>query len=161
MKTCKRCNSLKPFCDFYTHSAMSDGRLNICIECTKQRVNEHRSKNIERIREYDRERGRTEERKKKAREVSRRYFKKTNGKSQKAWIVRNPKKRKAHIVVGNAVRAGKLLKSPCQDCGNFTVEAHHPNYDKPLEVVWLCRSCHSLRHKKYLDINHETSGLSD
>lgn len=35
---------------------------------------------------------------------------------------------------------------PCVICGKPGVERHHPNYNKPLEIVWLCRSCHKRLH---------------
>lgn len=25
---------------------------------------------------------------------------------------------------------------------------HHPDYSKPLEVVWMCRPCHLAEHKR-------------
>jgi hypothetical protein len=28
---------------------------------------------------------------------------------------------------------------------------HHPDYDKPLEVVWVCRSCHLDIHAEEKD----------
>ena len=43
------------------------------------------------------------------------------------------------------LRRGKLEKSPCK-CGNINVEAHHEDYSKPLEVIWLCRECHLEHH---------------
>lgn len=46
------------------------------------------------------------------------------------------------------IKAGKLLKKPCEKC--FTdnnVEAHHDDYDKPMDVRWLCRKHHSEHHR--------------
>lgn len=51
-----------------------------------------------------------------------------------------------------ARKAGKLrLGESCQDCGRgFSDErprqAHHPDYSRPLDVVWLCPACHGHRH---------------
>lgn len=44
------------------------------------------------------------------------------------------------------LRRGKLIKKPCVWCGDPNVEMHHPNYDEPLKVVWLCRKCHVDHH---------------
>jgi hypothetical protein len=41
-----------------------------------------------------------------------------------------------------AVRSGDVIKMPCSVCGDDNSEAHHPDYDKPLEVVWVCRKHH-------------------
>lgn len=40
------------------------------------------------------------------------------------------------------IRRGKIIKLPCDVCGGLDVEAHHPDYSKPLEVIWLCRGKH-------------------
>jgi hypothetical protein len=45
-------------------------------------------------------------------------------------------------------RRGVLLKQPCVRCGCPTAEKHHPDYDKPLEVIWMCRECHLEHHKQ-------------
>ena len=59
-----------------------------------------------------------------------------------------------------AVRQGRLIKpDKCEDCHkSVTLTMHHEDYDKPLEVVWLCRKCHSKRHmddiiRKYNEAN--------
>jgi len=52
----------------------------------------------------------------------------------------------AHHVVAWAIRTGKL-KNPgvCSNCGmQRTTEAHHADYSKPREIVWLCQPCHAI-----------------
>jgi len=68
--------------------------------------------------------------------------------AKKRYIERNPKKRKVHVIVGNALRDGILVKKPCEVCGDEYVEAHHCDYDKPLEVVFLCPKHHQAWHDK-------------
>ena len=52
--------------------------------------------------------------------------------------------------VYTALKNGTLVKTPCEVCGELKVEAHHPDYDAPLAVVWLCKKhhleCHLLTH---------------
>ena len=33
----------------------------------------------------------------------------------------------------------------------FSLDAHHPDYSKPLEVVWICAKCHRQFHSKIED----------
>ena len=57
---------------------------------------------------------------------------------------RNPLKVKARRKVYIELRAGRLKKQPCEKCGAKKVEAHHPDYNKPLDIQWLCYYHHSL-----------------
>lgn len=54
-------------------------------------------------------------------------------------------------IFNRAVRRGELVAAKaCERCGEvepFSMDAHHPDYTRPLEVVWLCRSCHVRLHK--------------
>lgn len=58
------------------------------------------------------------------------------------WRIRNPLKAKAHQKVFIELRAGRLNKKPCKVCGNQKSEAHHKDYTKFLDVVWLCKLHH-------------------
>lgn len=75
-----------------------------------------------------------------------------SNKKQKSAINRayreaNPKKYVAQSAVGNALHRGDLVKQPCEVCGKSEVHGHHPDYDKPLEVMWLCPEHHSEWHR--------------
>jgi hypothetical protein len=41
---------------------------------------------------------------------------------------------------------GKLRQKPCRHCGDAKSERHHPDYARPLFVIWLCRPCHLKLH---------------
>lgn len=148
MKNCTACGRTKPIIDFYKHPQMADGHWNQCKECVKARVRKHRRENLERIQEYDRRRGQLPHRKAANKARAPRYVEK------KKDVIRryqdaNPERRKAHILVGSAIKSGKLKVKPCERCGfAFGVQAHHEDYSKPLEVVWLCTPCHGERHRE-------------
>lgn len=57
---------------------------------------------------------------------------------------RNPEKKKAWGAVYRATQKGVLVRpDTCERCSRVgRVEASHNDYDKPLEVEWLCRQCH-------------------
>jgi hypothetical protein len=62
-----------------------------------------------------------------------------------------------------ALKRGIIQRLPCQVCGNEKTEAHHLDYNKPLEVEWLCRPCHLLKHrpdpdKPYNELYNELEG---
>lgn len=60
-------------------------------------------------------------------------------------------KQAARRVFHRALGSGEVTKpDSCQRCGSLeTIEAHHGDYSKPLDVEWLCRDCHrGLGHKK-------------
>lgn len=41
------------------------------------------------------------------------------------------------------VRRGKLTREPCKFCGTTEkVQAHHPEYNDPRTVDWVCDFCH-------------------
>lgn len=56
-----------------------------------------------------------------------------------------------------AIQYGRVSRpKTCQHCGiepppfrdgRASIQAHHPDYAKPLDVRWLCQKCHHLEHK--------------
>ncbi|KKK52352.1 hypothetical protein LCGC14_3105780 [marine sediment metagenome] len=58
------------------------------------------------------------------------------------------KKQNARAYLHTYIKRGKLQKLPCCICGlTDNLEAHHEDYNKPLEVVWFCRTHHLEYHK--------------
>ena len=52
-------------------------------------------------------------------------------------------------------KRGKITKQPCSLCGStYRLEKHHPDYNKPLEVIWLCRKDHVELHSKERETIH-------
>jgi len=135
-KQCFKCKTVKPLNEFYKHSKMKDGYVNKCKECNKNDVAANRNKNIEKVRAYDRERAKNPERIKSAMEIS------------KSWRSEDKRRTVCHNAVSRAIRNGSLFRQPCVRCGEQKSLAHHEDYDKPLEVVWLCQPCHKQRHKE-------------
>ena len=66
--------------------------------------------------------------------------------SIKAYRQRFPERQRARQILQYHLRKGKVVKLPCR-CGARDVQAHHPDYSKPLEVVWLCSTCHGEAHR--------------
>jgi hypothetical protein len=64
----------------------------------------------------------------------------------------NPQKQRARDAAMAAIKSGALIRLPCADCGcSSEIQAHHADYSKPLDVIWLCRTCHNRRHGKLRD----------
>ncbi len=129
-KTCFKCKIKWPLHYYYKHNQMKDGHLNKCKKCSKKDAMDHRANNIEKCREYDRERFQTEHRKK------------YHTKKTKEHRLRHPEKYKARTWVSNALRDRRLIKQACCVCGSLNSTAHHEDYNKPMEVVWVCQKHH-------------------
>lgn len=71
------------------------------------------------------------------REISKRTYEKHKEK----WLAR--------AKVNYALKTGKLTKAErCEVCElKKPLQGHHPDYSKPLEVIWLCSGCHADEHK--------------
>lgn len=157
-KQCFKCGKVKSLDEFYTHPEMSDGHLNKCKDCTRKDARETRDANLDYYLDYDRRRNRTPEREatrnaslKRQREKDPDDFDRRASLAKKKYIKNNPEKRHAHMVVSNAIRDGKIIKLPCEECGRKDSEAHHEDYSKPLMIKWLCRKHHGEIHRMQIN----------
>lgn len=68
-------------------------------------------------------------------------------------------KQLARCKVRRAILSGKLIKATeCSKCGSSQrIQAHHHDYSKPLEVIFLCTPCHQKEHSKYFKQVSETT----
>lgn len=141
---CRKCHAEKPPDDFYK----SDPKL--CKECVKARVRRNREKNAEYYRAYDRLRYRQDEARKAHCQAAGRNY---NREKRKALTQKrrddSPEKFRARNAVNNGLRNGTVKKPDgcffCQSEGGL--HAHHEDYSHPLDIVWLCSSCHGKLHQ--------------
>lgn len=145
--TCKVCGVTSDVAEFYKS-------VNVrCKECHKAKVRENRAEKADYYQTYDAYRYQNDPKVKKR---HKRYAKSpagiaSLGKARRKWIDNNAEKRAAHTILGNAVRDGRVEKPEgCQNCGatGVRIEGHHQDYAKPLDVDWLCRSCHVMTHRE-------------
>lgn len=57
-------------------------------------------------------------------------------------------RKKAHKKVENAIKFGNLVRQPCNVCGSVDSHAHHEDYNKPMEIIWLCPQHHKDQHSQ-------------
>ena len=164
MKQCKACGAIKPLLEYYHTNGKPNAK---CKECTKAAVRAYREANIDKVREYDRNRPNADERAQLNCKRHRKKYKEDSNyrqailDSKVAWQERNRVKRACHVITGNAIRDGKLTKQPCEVCGDTAVDAHHDDYLKPLDVRWLCRKHHLEHHRKERERARKSDALSD
>lgn len=132
-KTCSRCEQEKVAEDFARSLTTKDKLSHICRACKRLYDQNYRKENREKINAKERK-----------------WRKENRDWTREKWREyreNNPKKYRAHYLVCNAVKRKRLEKEPCEVCGSELSQAHHDDYDKPLEVRWLCAQHHSDWHK--------------
>ena len=166
MKTCTKCKEVKELDQFYKCSAREGGLHSQCKSCKADGDRSYRNRNVVRLK--IKARTWKEENRDKVNAIKRKYSRSEKGLicARKAmaklgkprlderrinWRKRNKEKTHAHGRVQYAIRIGKLIKQPCMRCGCDSVDAHHEDYSRPLEVMWLCRKCHGAIHRIYKD----------
>lgn len=126
-KHCKTCDTTKPVAEFYKDIWNSTGYTARCMPC--------------------------------ARESTRIYQSSTKGRKMLKHhrardYVKNREKHLARAAVRTALKSGALtMPVLCSRCYLAKqLQAHHEDYSKPLEVIWLCMSCHKFIHGRLIDL---------
>jgi len=76
----------------------------------------------------------------------------------------NTKRKRVQHITEKAIKKGILIRPvKCSQCkgtqeysdGRNGIQAHHCDYNKPLNVLWLCQKCHHEWHTNNKAINEE------
>lgn len=64
----------------------------------------------------------------------------------KKWQQNNKDKTSANYKVYYHKKKGVIIKQNCIICNSNKSQAHHADYTKPLDVIWLCPKHHMQEH---------------
>jgi hypothetical protein len=137
MKRCTNCGENKELSEFGLSKKSKDGLSYYCRACVSKNKKQYRS--LPEVKERDRET--------KKKWLLRPESKILRRNSDKIRSMRFPEKIKARKLLQSAVRSGKIKRLPCVMCGNPKSHGHHHDYDIPLDVTWLCQTCHVMVEK--------------
>lgn len=133
MKKCTVCEKTRPRSEFGKHAKATDGLRSECLPCKRKREKRWREANSGRRRE----------------QVKRSKLKnpETVKRANRAYRERYPERTKAQGALYYAIKRGRVAKPDCCEqcnkrCKSHELDAHHHDYSKPLDVIWLCRQCH-------------------
>lgn len=125
-KTCTACGTTKPIAEFVRSKAEPSGYTSRCKVCRRIASREYYERDRERhLRRF-------------------RVYKKNNPRYRD-----NAQKARARKAVGKAIQGGTLHRpESCSECFKYCKpEAHHDDYNQPLNVRWLCKTCHGKAHR--------------
>lgn len=141
---CKRCKKTKEITDFPANKRRKLGRGTVCKECrAEQNRAWYRTPSASERFEARKERKELQQKK---------YRESAKGRATAIAKFRRDKlkhteKYKARYKLRNAVWQGKIIKLPCEVCGDKRSQGHHEDYTKALEVKWLCDKHHKALHR--------------
>jgi hypothetical protein len=172
-KVCNHCGQLKPKSCFSKRSCYKDGLEYYCKICSNLLLREYRRENHgaflensrsyrnanrDKINEYNRDYYQKHEAKQKAKS-RRTYFK------NKDYYILKAKERRAKNKLeikarSEASRKICLDNKICSICGiSKAQDRHHPDYNKPLEIIPVCKRCHLRMHSKQRELKYVEAGV--
>lgn len=152
-KYCYCCRICKPVQKFNKNKSKKDGLADECKNCKHIQDKKYYNKNKNRLKQYSNDYYYAHH--DKCLVACKCYSKSIKGKEvhnrgSAKYIKNNPEKYAAHCKVYCALSTGELQKpKKCQVCNiKGYVEAHHEDYSKPLDIIWVCKKCHCIYHKR-------------
>lgn len=134
MKVCSNCGMEKSKTEFQKRNASVDGLTASCRTCLKQRdaarYQTERELRLNRHKAY----------------LATPEGKAAHKRATEKWQEQNKLRRAAHVILNNALKYKTIERQLCWACG-AKAEAHHPDYSRPLDVVWLCKKHHHEVHQ--------------
>ena len=133
-KKCSECGRVLPISEFNKNRNSKDGLQDRCRECFSRYNKRRYASNPEKFKKDV----------KSYKEANPRKVLETRMKT----CAKSPTQKNAYRVVDAALKSGDLIRpSFCSACGcsdaEHRIEAHHYDYSKPLDVIWLCTPCHA------------------
>lgn len=165
-KICNNCKNTLPVSFFSKDRNKKDGLRTICKPCTGEKTKARyaansdalkayaikwRKENKEKVEQYKRENAellREKQRQKRAKNPEKVY------EEGRRYYETNAKRVIARARLHRAIASGKVVPMLCQVCGEYA-HGHHPDYDRPLDVVWLCPKHHAQAHALVREIENE------
>ena len=128
-KVCPMCKEEKPASEFYVNRAQGGRLCSYCKPCSLERKNASRAQRSK----YDQ------------------AYRAANADKRRRWArERATVKKRAKDALSRAIETGRMVRpANCSECGrsDVQIQGHHPDYSKPLDVVWLCPTCHGAAHR--------------
>jgi len=142
---CKTCHKIKVVFEFYI-STIRKGATGKCKSCHKEMAAIYRANNKDKIKLLSAQPHSVEARKTYQSGVGREAVNAASKRHRDA----NPKRAKAKSMISHAIRDGNITRpSVCEACkGTDALQGHHCDYNKPMDVMWLCVKCHTQWHKE-------------
>ncbi len=143
-KYCPKCDKALPVENFHKNRTRCDGLHPWCKTCSKLSKRAY----------HLTDKGRLALREQRKRYLSKPEVKKQRCMSDSIYRKKHRREYSCSKVVENALKTGKLLRPKnCSNCGcTHRLHGHHPDYNKPLWVEWLCCSCHRFLHLEKLTV---------
>lgn len=148
MRTCQTCQQCLPDVAFRPSTLEGHEGKMVCRECLNRAYKAYSQNPEVHLRRLLKRR--SPEEREKARQLRKAWYIRTR--DRRARGKTDPFRDEARRLLKDAVRRGGLAKPDhCEGCGQqfpkTKIHGHHDDYSKPLQVRWLCASCHGIAHR--------------